>query len=560
MTSNWKQRTMLVSSVLLLVAAIVVHGIGKGEFDYNVDESQHTATGLFISSLLHDRPLRHPVAYTYRYYAQYPALSGIIHWPPLFYSVEGIMFLAFGASVVTARMTILLFALAGWFFWFRWCSETLGDWAAVFSTLTLAMLPSTLLFEKAVMLEIPCLALCIIALYYWYRYLTEEEQAHLYFFAGFLAAALLTKQSSIFIPLVCLLTTALLGKWRLVLNRRVLGPLALLVVAVSPFYALVYAVHWKTISMDLLGQEGSRAGHYQLVQFGQSLLFYLKVIPAQLGWPFFILTITGILSYRLWSRREPAAFMLAWVAGVYITFTAIHHKEARYSFFWIPPFTYFVAGVLTAKWRARPLRVLAAALAVILSVQAVVTGWNYRRPYVEGYASLVSRIRSISDSGVILFDAPLPANFIFFLRKMDQQRRFVVLRKALWVTRINLSGGSEELAKTVADVDKVVDQDGVKYVVVSDAPTVFEGQRSLQTLVHTDTRFELLGTFPIESNQREWQNRHLLLYRNNRLTVPATRSLTVRMLTLPHDVVVPWEDLGQPQQNKAMPSPSQESP
>ena len=554
-----QKRATLICVMLLLVALIVTRGLTKGEFNYNVDESQHAATGLFVSSLLHDHPLRHPVAYTYRYYAQYPALSGVIHWPPLFYCVEGLIFLVFGASVATARLTILMFALTAWFFWFRWSREMLGNRAAVLSTLLVALLPSDLLFEKTVMLEIPCITFCIIALYYWYRYLTDERQGQLYVFAASAAAALLTKQSAIFVPLVCLLTTALLGKWRLVLNRRVLGPLALLVVLVGPFYSLVYIVHWKTISMDLLGQQSSGAGHSLLEQVGQSMRFYLKTAPEQLGWPILILAIVGILTYRLWSRWEAAAFMLAWLAGGYITFTAIHHKEARYSFFWIPPFIYFVSGLLTAKWRFRPLRVLALAVAVILSVQAVVTGWSYQRPYVGGYAALASRIRSLSDSGVILCDAPLPANFIFFMRKLDQQRRFVVLRKALFATRIKVSGGSEEFAKTVTDVDNVIDHDGVRFVVVSDSPTVFEGQRSLLTLLHTDPRFELLGTFPIQSNQREWQNQHLFLYRNNRPTLPEGRFLTVRMMTLSNDVVVPWAELNQPHREEATAAPVQGS-
>jgi hypothetical protein len=86
MSGKSTQRACLLAGALLLIAIIVTRGIGKGEFDYNVDESQHAATTLFVRSLLTDFPLLHPVAYTYRYYAQYPALSGVIHWPPLFYT------------------------------------------------------------------------------------------------------------------------------------------------------------------------------------------------------------------------------------------------------------------------------------------------------------------------------------------------------------------------------------------------------------------------------------------------------------------------------------------
>jgi 2-polyprenyl-3-methyl-5-hydroxy-6-metoxy-1,4-benzoquinol methylase len=158
-----RRAIILLLLTLTLVSTIVARGIAKGEFHINVDESQHAASGLFYASLLRDAPIRHPIRYTYRYYAQYPALSGVIHWPPLFYAYEGLFFIVFGASVITARMTILLFSLMACIFWFRLVYDIQDDWTAGLSTAILALLPSVLLFEKAVMLEIPCLALSVAA-------------------------------------------------------------------------------------------------------------------------------------------------------------------------------------------------------------------------------------------------------------------------------------------------------------------------------------------------------------------------------------------------------------
>jgi hypothetical protein len=545
-------RSLLIITSLLLGVILVTHRIGKGEFDYNVDESQHAATGLFVKGFLQDLPLKHPVAYTYRSYAQYPALSGVLHWPPLFYAAEGVVFLALGPSVVTARLTVLLFAMIFWFFWFLWCSEILAPKAAFWSTMMLATLPAILLFEKSVMLEIPCLALSVAALYYWHRYLMEESRRDLYLFTFFLAAALLTKQSSIFIPLACVFTTALLRKWPLIWSRRSLPPLAILLAAVGPFYALVYVVHWKTIAMDLLYQHNSGGGGPQGGQWRDAILFYVKALPGQLGWPLLMLAAAGIASYRRWSRWEPAAFMLSWIAAGYMVFTAIQHKEPRYAIYCLPPFIYFAGGFLANPWKLRPTRILAGVLAAAMLGQAILVAWKYQRPYEEGYAALASNIHSLSNSGVILFEAPLPANFIFFLRRLDEKRSFVVLRKALRVMRIKVSGGSVELARTVDEVNGVIDQNGVKYVVVSDGAPEFEGQRSLQTLLKSDSRFEFLGSFALESNEREFRNLHLLLYRNNKPTLPTDRFLRIRMMTLSHDIVVPWEELNQPVSNQAI--------
>lgn len=90
-TGSWTRRsTALLVLVLALSSVLIVRRIRVGEFSYNVDETQHAVTGLFVADFLRDHPLRHPMQYTYEYYAQYPALSGVLHWPPLFYLVEGL--------------------------------------------------------------------------------------------------------------------------------------------------------------------------------------------------------------------------------------------------------------------------------------------------------------------------------------------------------------------------------------------------------------------------------------------------------------------------------------
>src|SRR5215469_18952240 len=117
-----KRHFLLLIVSLVLVTAVLVRGIQKGEFSENVDETVHAATGLYVAAFLHDLPLRHPVQYTYRYYAQYPSL-GVVMYPPAFYVIEGVAFTIFGPSVVTARFTLICFALFGLYFWFSLVSE-----------------------------------------------------------------------------------------------------------------------------------------------------------------------------------------------------------------------------------------------------------------------------------------------------------------------------------------------------------------------------------------------------------------------------------------------------
>src|SRR5215472_16316892 len=69
-----RRHFLLLVLSLSFVAVVIFRGIHVGEFSENVDETVHAASGLYVASFIQDLPLRHPVEYTYPYYAQYPSL------------------------------------------------------------------------------------------------------------------------------------------------------------------------------------------------------------------------------------------------------------------------------------------------------------------------------------------------------------------------------------------------------------------------------------------------------------------------------------------------------
>jgi len=536
-TGRWDHRsTGLLLCVLVIAMVAILRGIRVGEFSYNVDEAQHAVTGLYVADLVRDHPFAHPVEYTYRYYAQYPALSGIIHWPPLFYCFEGLFFLVLGPTVVAARLAILFFALLGLVFWFLLVRELLGEWAAAFSTALLALLPSVLLFEKTVMLEIPSLSCCIAASFFWILYLLKGKKSHIYWFALFASAALLTKQNGVYLIPFCVLSGLLCGGWKLFLRKEVLRAVAICFLLISPFYTLVYAVHWKTIAMDL-NEKSSGAG-------GSRWFFYLTALPAQLGWALLGLAFLGILTSRTWARAKVPGIMSSWIVACYVTLTLIGHKEARYVIYWIPPFLYFASGLLFCFFRKPVFKVAGAAAAVVLLGATLTFAWSFHRPYVTGFAAVPKKILEQSKSAVVLFDGPLPGNFIFFMRAEDPDRRFLVLRKALYAFQLKKSGGSVELVHSPQEIENLFREDGVRFIVVSDqVPLNFESQKMLRDLLKTPS-YKELGRFPIGGNDLSPPESSLVLYENLKWTPPTGKYLRIIMLTMSHDIVVPWDSFG----------------
>lgn len=521
---------------ILLTLPFLMRHITKGEFNYNVDETQHACTGQFVADFLRDRPLLHARDYTYLYYVHYPALSGVVHWPPLFYLVEGVTFLIAGASVVTARLSILLFAVVGLWFWFRFVEKLHSQLVASVATVLLALSPCFLMFEKTVMLEIPSAAMCIVATYFWMGFLKRGENRDLYWFAVTLSLAMLVKQNAVYLVPFCLITLTVLGNWSLLRRRGTVWALAIIVCLSGPYYFLLSFLHWSTIAGDLAEK--------QLSVF-QQITFYLVAVPSLTGWPILLLAILGMATCSLWNSRENNLLFFSWVFSVYLTMTLIGHKEARYVIYFVPPFVYFaVWPLLLPSARYYRVRAVASVALVLVTASVAITAWRFERSYVSGFAPVATAIRSMSNSGVILVDTEIPANLIFFMRNEDPQHRFVLLRKALYSVRIKEELGSEEYIHTPEELKALMRDDGIRFIVVSNPPPdVFPVKSVLRNYLNTP-QFRLIKRFPVEGNSWEWKNYSLSLYENLDAGPPAARNLVTPMMTLDHDIVTPFEKLG----------------
>jgi hypothetical protein len=535
-TGRWNRRsTGLLVCVLVIAMVAILRDIRVGEFSYNVDETQHAVTGLYVADLVRDHPFAHPVEYTYRYYAQYPALAGIMLYPPLFYCFEGLFFLVLGPTVVAARLAILFFGLLGLVFWFLLVRKLLNEWAAAFSAALLALMPYVLLFEKTVMLEIPLLSCCIAASFFWISYLLERKKSDIYWFALFASAALLTKQYGIYLIPFCALSGLLCGGWSLFVRTEVLRGVVFCFLLSLPFYTLSYVFTGKTIAMGLSDKSGGGSSGW---------LFYPEALPSQLGWSLLGLAFLGILTSRMWARAKVPGIMSSWIVACYVTLTLIGHKEARYVIYWIPPFLYFVSGLLFCFFRNARLKVAGVVAALILLAVALTSAWSFHRPYVTGYAAVPKRILEESKSAIILFDGPLPGNFIFFMRADDPDRRFLVLRKALYAYRIVKRWGSVELVRGSQEVENLLHEDGVRFIVVSDlGPFNFDSQKMLRDLLKTPS-YKELGRYPIGGNDLSPPNSSLVLYENLKWTPPTAKYLRIKMLTTGRDIIVPWDSFG----------------
>lgn len=524
-------RWALLVGAIALVCGIACRNIRRGEFDYYVDEAQHAVTGLFVADAIHDLPLRHPVEYAYRYYAQYPAVA-ILHWPPLFYVFEGISFLLLGASAMSARLTIVFFEIILLYQFFLLVEQLQDSYTAAISTAVLGLLPVVVLFEKTVMLEIPSLALAVGAIRYWIRYLDRGDRRSLYFFGAWLSAALLCKQTSVFLVAFCALTLLVTRKWKLIWRRDALVVAGMVAALAGPILFLMLVLQGKAMASDL----GSRR-----MSGWEQFSYYAWSLPNSFSPLMFALATLGFVLAWRWNKREQSVVMACWILAGYITFSFFGQKDFRFAIYWFPPLVYFAVGLLTQFFRVPRLRVAMRAVAGCLVVILSLSAWGQQRSYISGYEDVASVLVNQYHAGVVLFDGRVPGNFVFYMRSLDPKRHFLVLRKLLYADDIRPGANSEELLHGRDELMDAFRRDGIRFVVISEkAPMRFKVQRILREQLQT-AQFQLLGTFPISTNDPSWKGENLLLYENKQWMPPSDKMLRIRMLTLPKDIVVPFE-------------------
>jgi hypothetical protein len=273
--------------------------------------------------------------------------------------------------------------------------------------------------------------------------------------------------------------------------------------------------------------------------------FYWSKLPEMIGWPALALSALGILTCRWWGKRESNVVMLAWIAACYIVFTLIRHKDpyGRYILYWVPAFAFFAVAPLLRLVSVRWVRVLGIATVIAVAASYTVRAWSYQRPYVSGYAQLARQLTQ-REGGCVLVDADLPGNLIFFIRASDPQRRFIILRKALHEVRMMSEWGETEFAHSQSDVEQILKSDGVRYVVVDTNKHLhFSSSVALREILDHSGNYKMLGAFPIETNQSNWQGRSLMLYESSAPVVLPHGTLHIKMSNLHHDIDIPFETL-----------------
>ena len=512
-------------SVLLIVltAAVASQGISQGEFFFHTDEMYHAMNGLFVRDFLVDHPIHHPVQYAYEYYAKYPAVA-LPHWPPLFYIAEGIAFLVFGISPWASRLVVLGFATLAIYFWYRIAVPLGPRYRAFLSAVILSSLPYILVYERLTMLEIPALAMCLGAIYFWLKFLDSERGRHLWTLAGFAVAGFLTSQTMIFVVFFVVMHLIVERRFQLLKRADVWLALLASTAATLPWYLLTQ----RTERVPLGTMMGRVSGYgFKHLAEGIAYTYYPLELYKKFGAPLLGLACIGlVLALVKWSRGS--RLLLVWIFSAYVCFVLISEKDPRHTILWIPPLLYLALTALeTLCVRRTWALIISSALALFFVVNAL----RSERPIVDGAADVADYVLSLPESDAVYYQGILHGDFIFYVRKLDPEKSHLVAREKQVVV---LGHEQRPILHNAQEVLQFFQNWGIRYAIVEDLDP-FAGFGPVRELLKSD-QFELLRSFPVVTNQADLAVRQIQVFRYRGELHRTNRNVMIPMLTLRHGI------------------------
>jgi hypothetical protein len=306
----------------------------------------------YLAHHLFENPLR----FAENYYVHFPKVA-IGHWPPLFYFVEAVWTLVFGASRATLLLLILLFDALLVLCVFRVAHDHAGAIPAFLAGL--AMIAPPFLREAAFTVE-PDMMLALLAFLaamVYGRRLEARRPALSLFFIILCVACVLTHGRGVAVALMPLVATLLMNSKAFSLMR----------------WLLIVGAFGAAVALAVLIGQSHMISIAAVLENAAQLPWY---VGKAMSWPVFLIAAAG----AWWSVRNrvyPLVAMTALVMSLWILLMFLNSGvDSRYLIMVAPAIVVLFGTGLQVLWTyAARMRALRATAAVLLSVITLVS-WS----------------------------------------------------------------------------------------------------------------------------------------------------------------------------------------
>ena len=505
------------------------------------DTDKIAMDGVFLLDCVKDLPrsLLHPYQYAVEYYVRYPSLS--VGQRPLFFpAVEALLYAMMGLTYTAPRIGILLFLYVGMLSWVLLVTKTHNIKVAVLSLLLWLSNPNIYIYSQNILLEIPTLSMSLLTLYLLYRYFSTPS-VRMGILLGITTGLMLwTNQKAAFMLPMFLLYPLCSKKPKLLMTRNtwILATVILLFLIPLTFLSIWLGDH--NIALSIKDHMAPRQA--QMVKNGHSQLFVYLLFLYQdhFSLPILSLAVLGI-AIAIFKKDGNSVLYGLTIFCVYLTFTIISVKIPRYAIYWVPPFCFFaalgileIAQALSRRIKQRKMLITYSLCSIPIIFQIGIS-FPIHIYHVSGYEAAARYVLKHSRSPVLFFNGTGNGQFSFFVRKLDPEKRFMILRgqKIISTSLIHNDHHMTVYLHNMKEIHDELQRMGVQYAVVEsplETPEI-PAYKALMNLLQNPKFFTLKKTIPLKIVPPHWNKDYKLLIYENRSPSPINRNqpLTLRL-------------------------------
>lgn len=484
------------ASIVLASLALLTTAPVNGNFWWS-DAPRHALNGAFVRDFLLAHPWRHPLDWATDYYLRYPSLT-IFFYPPLFYLIESVVFLAFGVSHVAAQATVTLFVVLLGVSTYRLALRVVQPWGALAAALLAIGAPAMAFWARQVMLDVPACAVLMTAALFFVRYAERLESRDIMVGVALLLASMAIKLTMVF-AVPALFLFLVIDRGRALLHRReVVRAMVIGLIGLCAGAVLTWAFGSANVQ-SVAGRSGDlpRTGWQAWLFYARTIESGLSPIPTTLA-----LVGAALVTWRplTTADRRVWALCVAWLGVGYFFFSAIGLKDPRQGLVLLLPFVLWTVYALQ--------RILGRWLPVAsLMLAGGTLGYSVlflAPPHVDGYDAVAAYVaQHAPPNAVVLFHGTRDGNFVFDMRAGSGRRDMAILRTDKLLVRV-VAGervrGVEEADLSEDEIRRMIHEIGVDVIVYQ--PGFWEDLREMARLaavVH-GREFERVAQFAISGS------------------------------------------------------------
>ena len=434
------------------------------------DESSHFVNSYFIWEYLNTGHFSNPMAFAEQFYIAYPKLS-LGHWPPLYYTLVGCLFMLFPAVPETAVwINLFVTVLAGFLLAMLLRSVVGFGWSLVIA-LVFILLPVSLEALNFFMLDQPLVVVVLLSAWVWWRFSYKPSYVMGLLYGALAAAAILIKGNGWFLVLFPMFHILFAQRWGLLRDPRLYAGALLCLLAVVPWYMLTTKISADGFNYSFGIDYASRA-------LAQNLLtLYHNVGPFGLALALFALT-------RLWcagdGRKELTALVriaVSMIAAVLLLHSLIPVDIVNRYMMPAMPFLLLLAilGIVEMgnlayfETRTGLLHGVQAVALLLLLLPALI---NLSSATPQRDLRMAEAAEMIVDSQltqVVVIDGSPAGEGAFIAEALvaSSARNLYVVRSSKLLSESNLMGSNYQLlVQTPAEVGAILRNLGARYIVV----------------------------------------------------------------------------------------------